>query len=48
MKVNQIYREHKDKIKGKVFGPLIELFEVDDKYMTAVEVAAGNRYDFIS
>jgi structural maintenance of chromosome 3 (chondroitin sulfate proteoglycan 6) len=26
-----------------VYGPLIELFEVDNKFMTAVEVTAGNR-----
>ncbi len=44
MKVNQIVHEHKDKIKGKVYGPLIELFEAGEAYTTAVEVAAGNRY----
>lgn len=27
-----------------VYGPLYELFEVTDKYKTAVEVTAGNRY----
>jgi structural maintenance of chromosome 3 (chondroitin sulfate proteoglycan 6) len=26
-----------------VHGPLYELFEVSDKYKTAVEVTAGNR-----
>ena len=27
------------------FGPLYELFEVDDRYKTAVEVTAGTRSD---
>jgi structural maintenance of chromosome 3 (chondroitin sulfate proteoglycan 6) len=26
-----------------VYGPLYELFEVDDRYSTAVEVTAGQR-----
>lgn len=32
-----------DNIEG-VYGPLIELITVDDKFHTAVEVTAGNRY----
>lgn len=31
------------KIEG-VFGSLIELLECDDRFFTAVEVTAGNRY----
>lgn len=27
-----------------MYGPLYELFEVSDRYKTAVEVTAGNRY----
>lgn len=27
-----------------VYGPLYDLFEVSDKYKTAVEVTAGNRF----
>lgn len=29
-----------------VYGPLYSLFEVEDRYKTAVEVTAGNRYEF--
>lgn len=29
-----------------VFGPLYDLFEVSDKYKTAVEVTSGNRLVF--
>lgn len=32
-----------DNIEG-VYGPLIELITVDEKFHTAVEVTAGNRY----
>lgn len=30
-------------IRG-VFGPIIELLDCDDRFFTAVEVTAGNRY----
>jgi chromosome segregation ATPase len=32
-----------EKLTG-VYGPLIELFDVADEFVTAVEVTAGNRY----
>jgi len=35
------------KIKG-VYGPIIELFECEEQYMTAIEVAAGNAYVYSS
>jgi chromosome segregation ATPase len=44
IRVNNITREFKNRIKGNVYGPLIELFECDDIYMPAVEVAAGGRF----
>lgn len=39
--IRRICREYK--ISG-VFGPIIELLDCDEKYFTAVEVTAGNRY----
>lgn len=27
-----------------MFGPIIELLDCDEKFFTAVEVTAGNRY----
>jgi chromosome segregation ATPase len=44
LRVNKIMNENRDKIRGKVYGPLIELFDVEPGYETCVEVAAGNRY----
>lgn len=46
MRVNKIVNdpENRGKIKGQCYGPLLELFDVDSTYATAVEVAAGNRY----
>jgi structural maintenance of chromosome 3 (chondroitin sulfate proteoglycan 6) len=32
-----------EKLTG-VYGPLIELFDVADEFVTAVEVTAGNRF----
>eukprot|EP00026_Physarum_polycephalum_P000796 Phypoly_transcript_00797.p1 GENE.Phypoly_transcript_00797~~Phypoly_transcript_00797.p1 ORF type:complete len:728 (+),score=169.88 Phypoly_transcript_00797:1787-3970(+) len=42
VRVNKILQENRDKIRGKVYGPLIELFDVEPGYETCVEVAAGN------
>ncbi|KAI3876650.1 hypothetical protein MKX03_027672, partial [Papaver bracteatum] len=40
--LNSVRRLHKDhKIPG-VYGPIIELFECEDKFFTAVDVTAGN------
>ena len=44
LKVNSIVKNNRDKIRGKVYGPLIELFDVEPGYETCVEVAAGSRY----
>jgi len=33
-----------NKVPG-VYGPLYELFDVDDTYITAVEATAGNRFE---
>lgn len=30
-----------------VYGPLYSLFEVEDRYKTAIEVTAGNRYECV-
>lgn len=35
---------HDNNIEG-VYGPLVELINVDEKFNTAVEVTAGNRYE---
>lgn len=39
--VRKICREYN--IPG-VFGPIIELLDCEEKFFTAVEVTAGNRY----
>lgn len=39
--VRKICREYK--IPG-VFGPIIELLDCDERFFTAVEVTAGNRF----
>ena len=48
VKVLQYFRDQKkyqDVIDG-YYGTLIENFECDKTFFTAVEVTAGNRYDF--
>lgn len=45
--LNAVHRiAEENDIKG-VYGPLIELFEVPEQYMTAVEIAAGGSLFFI-
>lgn len=39
--IRRICREYK--ING-VFGPIIELLDCEERFFTAVEVTAGNRY----
>lgn len=41
--VKKICRDHNI---GGVFGPIFELIDCDDKFFTAVEVTAGNRFGF--
>lgn len=44
--VKQLVRQKKIPGKG-IYGPLIELFEVDEKFITAVEVTAGGSLSHI-
>lgn len=41
--MKKICRDHNI---GGVFGPIFELIDCDDKFFTAVEVTAGNRFGF--
>jgi hypothetical protein len=42
--LNSIRRICADYRINGVFGPLVELVDCDEKFFTAVEVTAGNRY----
>lgn len=42
--LNSIRRIRNEYEIAGVYGPIIELLDCDEKFFTAVEVTAGNRY----
>lgn len=42
--LNSIRRIRSEYEIAGVYGPIIELLDCDEKFFTAVEVTAGNRY----